>query len=64
MSDNDLLVSRFCGVTGVNRERATFYLQAAGWNLEVRCSVLKFIVALFVALSGTVSHGSVLRRCQ
>jgi hypothetical protein len=35
MSDNDALITQFMDVTGVNRERASFYLESANFQLEV-----------------------------
>ena len=29
------LIAQFTGVTGVDTDRAKFYLEAAGWNLDV-----------------------------
>ena len=42
---DEAVLENFISVTGVDRERATFYLQAAGWNLQA-CSI--FCYKLFV----------------
>ena len=34
ISDEDL--ENFCAVTGANKERASFYIEAANGNLEVK----------------------------
>lgn len=43
-NNQDVLIERFCGVTGAEKERAIFYLQAAAWNLEVDL----FIVGTYI----------------
>ncbi|XP_037068246.1 NSFL1 cofactor p47-like [Pollicipes pollicipes] len=35
MADNEALLAQFMAITGVDTERATFFLEAAGWNLDV-----------------------------
>lgn len=35
MSDNEALVTQFMDVTGVNRERAEFYMESANFQLQV-----------------------------
>lgn len=35
-SSQESLVDSFIGITGVDRERAIFFLQSAAWNLDVR----------------------------
>lgn len=35
MSDNEALISQFMDVTGVNRERAQFYIESANSDLQV-----------------------------
>ena len=36
MSANDELVANFREVTGIDEQRARFYLESSGWQLEVR----------------------------
>ena len=37
MAENqEALISQFRGVTGVDEERAIFFLQSAAWNVDVR----------------------------
>lgn len=36
MANHDELVSQFADVTGVEAERALFYLESSAWQLEVR----------------------------
>ncbi|RWS29376.1 NSFL1 cofactor p47-like isoform X2 [Leptotrombidium deliense] len=35
MEERDAIVAQFCGVTGVDEERATFYLESANWSLDL-----------------------------
>lgn len=35
MSANDELVANFREVTGIDEQRARFYLESSGWQLEV-----------------------------
>ena len=35
MSEHADLVVQFCDVTGVEEERARFYLESSGWKLDV-----------------------------
>jgi len=35
MSEHDEVIGQFCDVTGVEDERARFYLESAGWKLDV-----------------------------
>ena len=35
MADKEGLVAQFMAITGVDTDRATFYLESAGWNLDV-----------------------------
>ena len=34
-SEKDNLIAQFIGVTGADRNRATFFLDSSGWKLEV-----------------------------
>lgn len=36
MADNEALVSQFIDITGIQRERAEFYLQASNFQLDVK----------------------------
>lgn len=38
MSDQEEKISQFVGVTGVNDQRARFFLESSGWQVEVRFS--------------------------
>ncbi|XP_013412074.1 NSFL1 cofactor p47 [Lingula anatina] len=38
MADHDSLVSEFSAITGADAERAQFYLEAAGWDLQLAMS--------------------------
>jgi UBX domain-containing protein 1 len=35
MSDNPELISQFTAITGVDEERAKFYLESSAWKLDV-----------------------------
>lgn len=35
MSEHTKLVEQFLDITGIEEERARFYLESAAWNLEV-----------------------------
>lgn len=39
MASRDELVSQFADVTGVEAERALFYLESSAWQLEVRLHI-------------------------
>lgn len=39
MADNEALISQFMDVTGVQRDRADFFLQAANFQLDVICAI-------------------------
>lgn len=41
MANRDELVSKFADVTGVEAERALFYLESSAWQLEVRRHIYK-----------------------
>lgn len=41
MASRDELVSQFADVTGVDAERALFYLESSAWQLEVRQHILR-----------------------
>lgn len=36
MSDHDELVANFREVTGIDDQRARFYLESSGWQLDVK----------------------------
>ena len=36
MADQEGLIKNFIAVTGVDRERAVFFLQSAAWSMDVR----------------------------
>ena len=36
MADHEEMVKNFKMITGVDQERAVFFLQSAAWNLDVR----------------------------
>lgn len=42
MSSNEELVANFREVTGIDEQRARFYLESSGWQLEVT-HVMKFM---------------------
>ena len=37
-SSQESLIDSFIAITGVDKERAAFFLQSAAWNLDVRDS--------------------------
>jgi UBX domain-containing protein 1 len=41
MADKDELLSQFTDVTGVDAERARFYLELSAWQLEVSKQVIQ-----------------------
>ena len=43
MADRDELLSRFTDVTGIDAERAKFYLESAAWQLEVRQYIMQVV---------------------
>lgn len=52
MASRDELVSQFADVTGVEAERALFYLESSAWQLEVRLHIYEtpdIEVSLFLA---------------
>ena len=36
MGDREEQIQQFVGITGVDTDRAKFYLESAAWNIEVR----------------------------
>jgi len=48
MADNDALITQFMDVTGVQRDRAEFFLQSANFQLDVNFCLI--IVDCFVFL--------------
>jgi UBX domain-containing protein 1 len=40
MADRDELLSQFTDVTGIDAERAKFYLESSAWQLEVSKQVI------------------------
>lgn len=46
MADNDALITQFMDVTGVQRDRAEFFLQSANFQLDVNFCLI--IVDCFV----------------
>ena len=47
MSDNEALIAQFMDVTGVNRERAEFYLESANFQLQVTFRVILLFSRFF-----------------
>lgn len=47
MSDNEELVSQFTAITGVDDERAKFFLESSAWKLDVRINNVQLIAAPF-----------------
>jgi len=43
MADRDELLSQFTDVTGIDAERAKFYLESAAWQLEVRQYIMQVV---------------------
>jgi hypothetical protein len=43
MADRDELLSQFTDVTGVDAERAKFYLESSAWQLEVRQYIMQVV---------------------
>lgn len=45
MADNNHqeLLSQFCDITGATTERATFFLESANWQLQVRMPIHHFL---------------------
>ena len=35
------LVYKFTSITGADEDRAQFFLEAAGWNIDVRCNIVR-----------------------
>lgn len=35
MAEHEALLAQFMAITGVDNGRATFFLEAAGWNMDV-----------------------------
>ena len=46
MADKEGLVAQFMAITGVDTERATFYLESAEWNLDVRWVSVAIAIAM------------------
>ena len=43
MADKEGLITQFTAITGVDVDRATFYLESANWNLDVS-NLLKYLL--------------------
>ena len=55
MADKEGLVAQFMAITGVDTERATFYLESAGWNLDVRLYLSTFVDVDCIVLSYVIN---------
>jgi UBX domain-containing protein 1 len=43
MADRDELLSQFTDVTGIDAERAKFYLESSAWQLEVSKQIIYIV---------------------
>ena len=44
MADNTEKISSFCTITGASAEQSKFFLEAASWDLDVRCVIIQSAV--------------------
>lgn len=51
MADHDSLVQHFSAVSGVDADRAKFYLEAAAWDLPVSVIEKKILVTAIMTYS-------------